>query len=207
MFKAALFDLDGVIFDTEPQYSNFWESEGKKFLPNVPNFHQHIKGMTLVQIYDQFFSGQTVLQQQITDTLNVYERHMRFDYIPGAHDYLLQLRQQGVKTAVVTSSNLPKMAQVYRQHPEFKSLFDVVLTSEDFKRSKPDPYCYLLGARTLGVEPSECVGFEDSVNGLRSVKAAGIYLVGLVTTNPREVVAQYADMLIDDFTHGVNIMQ
>lgn len=59
----------------------------------------------------------------------------------------------------------------------------------------------------MGEAPADCVGFEDSVNGMRSIKAAGIYLVGLVTTNPREVVAQYADVMIDDFTHGVDIKQ
>ena len=108
---------------------------------------------------------------------------------------------------MVTSSNQAKMAQVYRQHPDFKTLFDAILTSEDFTRSKPDPECYLTGARSLGVAPAECVAFEDSVNGMRSVKRAGIYLVGLVTTNPREVVEKYADELIDDFTQGVKAIQ
>lgn len=207
IYKAALFDLDGVIFDTEPLYSQFWENQGRQFKPDVPDFHHRIKGMTLVQIYDQYFPGQPALQQRITAALDDFEAHMRFDYIPGVHDFLLQLRQKGIKTAVVTSSNHSKMAQVYQQHPDFKSLFDAVLTSEDFTRSKPAPDCFLLGAKTLGVTPAECVGFEDSVNGMRSVKAAGVYLVGVVTTNPREVVAQYADELIDDFTHGVKVMQ
>lgn len=207
MYKAALFDLDGVIFDTEPLYTEFWDHQGQQFKPDIPDFAHRIKGMTLVQIYEQYYPGDTATQQRITAALNDFEAHMSFNFIPGAHGFLLKLRQKGVKTAVVTSSNKAKMAQVYRQHPDFKSLFDAILTSEDFTRSKPDPECYLTAAGALGVAPSECVAFEDSVNGMRSVKDAGIYLVGLVTTNPREVVANYADELIDDFTHGVAAMQ
>lgn len=207
MYKAALFDLDGVIFDTEPLYTEFWERQGQQYKPDITDFAHRIKGMTLVQIYDQYYPGETALQQRITAALNDFEAHMPFNFIPGAHEFLLKLRQKGIKTAVVTSSNQAKMAQVYRQHPDFKTLFDAILTSEDFTRSKPDPECYLTGARSLGAAPAECVAFEDSVNGMRSVKRAGIYLVGLVTTNPREVVEKYADELIDDFTQGVKAIQ
>ena len=206
-FKAALFDLDGVVFDTETQYTKFWGEQGRRYHPEMPDFHNRIKGMTLVQIYDQYFAGQTEVQHTISQALNDFEAHMSYDYIAGAHDYVVSLRQQGIKTAVVTSSNLAKMSQVYRQHPDFKSLFNAVLTSENIRRSKPAPDGYLQAAELLGEAPADCVGFEDSVNGMRSIKAAGIYLVGLVTTNPREVVAQYADVMIDDFTHGVDIKQ
>ena len=84
-------------------------------------------------------------------------------------------------------------------HPELSSYFDTVLTSEDFTRSKPDPEGYLKGAERLGFDPSECVGFEDSVNGLKSLNAAKVFTVGLDTTNPCEVVAEYADIVVSDF--------
>ncbi len=55
MVKACLFDLDGVVFDTEPLYTLFWKEIGEQFCPNVPNFEYVIKGQTLVQIYDKYF--------------------------------------------------------------------------------------------------------------------------------------------------------
>jgi beta-phosphoglucomutase-like phosphatase (HAD superfamily) len=58
MIKAALFDLDGVVFDTEPQYSRFWGSQFQLYYPDMPGMEQRIKGMTLVQIYDQYFCRQ-----------------------------------------------------------------------------------------------------------------------------------------------------
>jgi HAD superfamily hydrolase (TIGR01509 family) len=200
MIKAALFDLDGVVFDTEPQYSLFWGSQFKRYYPELDGMEQRIKGMTLTQIYDQYFADLKDEQPKITARLNAYEQEMSYDYVPGFEAFVKDLRRQGIKTAVVTSSNLEKMTNVYRQRPELKEWFDAILTSEDFERSKPDPDGYLKGAARLGTDPAECVGFEDSVNGLKAVKAAGLYTVGLATTNSREVVGELADVVADDFT-------
>jgi HAD superfamily hydrolase (TIGR01509 family) len=200
-FKAALFDLDGVVFDTEPQYSVFWGAQCREFHPEHPGLENEIKGQTLTQIYDAWFSGSLEPKQAlITERLNAYEAQMKYIYLDGLEDYLRMLRQQGVKTAVVTSSNLPKMQAVYASHPEFHELFDAILTSEDFERSKPDPDCYLKAAGRFGVEPQDCVVFEDSFNGLKSGRAAGMYVVGLATTNAAEAIAPLCDEVIKDYT-------
>jgi len=128
---------------------------------------------------------------------------MKFNYVEGFEEFIHSLRQKGVKTAVVTSSNREKMESVYRQRPEFKSLFDAILTSEDFEESKPSPDCYLKGAARFGVKPEDCVVFEDSFNGLKSGRASGAYVVGLATTNPAEAIAPYADQVINDFTQFI----
>ena len=105
MMKAALFDLDGVVFNTEPQYTVFWKSIAKEYRPDIEHFEQKIKGQTLVQIYDRYFADDKAEQDDITRQLNEFEEHMHFDYIPGFKDYIRYLKAQGVKTAVVTSSN------------------------------------------------------------------------------------------------------
>ena len=109
------------------------------------------------------------------------------------------LHAHGVRTAVVTSSNQPKMESVYRAQPGFKQLFDAILTSEDFEYSKPHPDCYLKAAARFGVQPSECVVFEDSFNGLKSGRAAGMKVVGVATTNPQETIAPLSDIQITDY--------
>ena len=200
-FKAALFDLDGVVFDTEPQYSVFWGGICRQYHPEHPGLEHEIKGQTLTQIYDRWFSGPLLAEQEsITSRLNDYEQQMRYDYIAGFIAFVEDLHQHGVKTAVVTSSNIPKMESVYRKQPGFKTLFDAILTSEDFERSKPDPDCYLKAALKLGAEPDECVVFEDSVNGLRSGLAARMKVVGLLTTNPEAVVAPLSELQVSDYT-------
>ena len=198
--KAALFDLDGVVFDTEPQYTIFWGSQCRLYHPEHPGLEHEIKGQTLTQIYDQWFSGPLLPEQpKITERLNDYESKMHYDYIEGFERMIADLRSHGVKTAVVTSSNLPKMQAVYRYQPDFKNLFDAILTSEDFDRSKPDPDCYLKAAARLGASTDECIVFEDSFNGLRSGRAAQMKVVGLTTTNSAESIRELSDIQIADY--------
>ncbi len=200
VLKAALFDLDGVVFDTEPQYTIFWGSQCRLYHPERPGLEHEIKGQTLTQIYDQWFSGPLEKEQPIiTDRLNEYESNMHYDYIEGFEQMIADLHAHGVKTAVVTSSNLPKMQAVYRYHPDFKSLFDAILTSEDFDRSKPDPDCYLKAAARLCANTDECIVFEDSFNGLRSGCAANMKVVGLATTNSAEAISELSDIQITDY--------
>ena len=199
-FKAALFDLDGVVFDTEPQYTEFWGAQCREFHPEHPGLEHEIKGQTLVQIFDRFFSGELSYSQDIiTARLNEFEHNMQFNYVGGFLTFVSVLRANGVKTAVVTSSNQAKMQSVYDSRPEFRELFDAILTSEDFERSKPDPDCYLKAASRLDAAISECIVFEDSFNGLKSGRAAGMKVVGLATTNSKESILPYSDIVINDY--------
>ena len=198
--KAALFDLDGVVFDTEPQYSVFWGSICRQYHPEHPGLENEIKGQTLTQIYDRWFSGELEGERvSITERLDAYEQGMTYDFIDGFETLIADLHRHGVKTAVVTSSNQPKMESVYRYQKAFKQLFDAILTSEDFDRSKPDPDCYLKAAQRLGAQVDECIVFEDSFNGLRSGRAAKMAVVGLATTNPVEAIKPLSDMQISDY--------
>jgi HAD superfamily hydrolase (TIGR01509 family) len=198
--KAALFDLDGVVFNTEPQYTVFWGEQCREFHPERPGLEHEIKGQTLDQIYNTWFNGELkAVRPLLTERLNAYEAQMDYAFIEGFEDFIDTLHQNGIKTAVVTSSNQQKMESVYRQHPEFKSLFDAILTSEDFEYSKPHPDCYLKAAARFGAKPEECVVFEDSFNGLKSGRAAGMYVVGLATTNAAEAIAPLCDTVIDNY--------
>lgn len=198
-----MFDLDGVVFDTEPQYTIFWGSQFKKYYPQEPGLELKVKGMTLVQIYDMYFNDQPQKQADITRELNDFEVNMNYEYVAGFEQFITKLRSIGVKTAVVTSSNREKMENVYAKHPEFKTYFDEVLTSEDFAKSKPDPDCYLKAAQKFGANVDECVGFEDSFNGLKSLQGANMTIVGLATTNSAEAIAEYAHKVIDNYV-GIN---
>lgn len=195
----ALFDLDGVVFDTEPQYSGFWGQQFHEFYPSESGLEHAIKGKTLEQILAEYFNEMPDTQALLRERLNAFEHDMDYRYVPGFEVFISKLRAMDVKTAVVTSSNQKKMSNVYRVRPEFMSYFDKVLTSEDFEYSKPHPDCYLKGAQWFGAEVDECVGFEDSFNGMKSLIAAKMKVVGLATTNPTDAVAPYADKVIDNY--------
>lgn len=197
---AALFDFDGVVMDTETQYSLFWNKIGKQYFPQIEEFGRIIKGQTLVNIYAKYFAGMEKEQQDITARLNQFEKNMAYEYIPGVVDFMKDLRAHGVKMAIVTSSNDLKMANVYKAHPELKELVDRILTAEMFTRSKPAPDCFLLGAEVFGTVPQNCVVFEDSFHGLEAGNAAGMAVVGLCTTNPKEAIADKCKLVMPDFT-------
>ena len=184
---AALFDFDGVIMDTETQYTVFWDEQGRKYL-NEEDFGRRIKGQTLSQIYEKHFADKPKAQLEISAELNVYEKKMSYEYIPGVEAFIADLRRNGAKIAVVTSSNEEKMANVYNAHPEFKGMVDRILTGEMFARSKPAPDCFLLGMEIFEATPENSYVFEDSFHGLQAGMTSGATVIGLATTNSREAI-------------------
>ena len=197
-FSAVLFDLDGVIVDTEGQYSLFWKQIGEEYMPGMPDFALAIKGRTLTQIYDTYFPD-AADRAAITERLNAFERQMDFPYIAGAREFLEALQAQGVPTAIVTSSNCDKMACLYARHPEIKNLVTAVLTAEDARRSKPAPDCYLAAAERLGADISKCIVFEDSPNGLAAGRASGAFVIGVCTSLAATEIEPLCDAYIEDF--------
>ncbi|MCI6823165.1 MAG: HAD family phosphatase [Bacteroidales bacterium] len=197
-FSAVLFDLDGVIVDTEGQYSRFWKQIGEEYLPGVPDFAPAIKGRTLTQIYDTYFPD-SADRAAITERLYAFERQMDFPYIAGVREFLETLQEQGVPTAIVTSSNCDKMVCLYACHPEIKNLVTAVLTAEDARRSKPAPDCYLAAAERLGVEIGKCLVFEDSPGGLAAGRASGAFVAGVCTSLAAAEIEPICDMYIEDF--------
>ena len=85
---AALFDFDGVVMDTESQYSIFWNGVGKKYHPEYEEFGKIIKGQTLCQIYDRYFAGMEKEQEEITKDLNRFEAQMKYEYVPGVVGFM-----------------------------------------------------------------------------------------------------------------------
>ena len=197
-FSAVLFDLDGVIVDTEGQYSLFWKQIGEEYMPGMPDFALAIKGRTLTQIYDTYFPD-AADRAAITERLNAFERQMDFPYIAGAREFLEALQAQGVPTAIATSSNCDKMACLYARHPEIKNLVTAVLTAEDARRSKPAPDCYLAAAERLGADISKCIVFEDSPNGLAAGRASGAFVIGVCTSLAATEIEPLCDAYIEDF--------
>ena len=196
---AVLFDFDGVIMDTESQYTLFWDEKGKKHHPEIPNFGHHIKGQTLTQLYDQYFLQPEGLQPQITKELNEFETKMEFHFIRGVEAFMKDLRERGVKMAIVTSSNDKKMSNAYRAHPELKDMVDCILTADCFTHSKPHPECFLKGAEMFQVPIENCIVFEDSFHGLEAGNRAGMKVIGLATTNPASAILDKAHLVIPDF--------
>ena len=193
--KAFLFDLDGVIIDTEGQYQKFWATIGREFLPEIPDFATRIKGSTLVAIHDNYFRNLEI-RAEVDRRLFNYEEQMQYCMFERVEEFIIQARKQGHECAIVTSSNCDKMESLAKQLPALTSLFDHVFTAEDAGRGKPFPDCYVKAAHHFGYAPEECVVFEDSINGLKAAQSSGAYVVGLTTTHQKSLVNQFANAIV-----------
>ena len=191
-YKAALFDLDGVLIDSETLYTEFWQRVGERHHLPSPTFAQYIKCTTLIDILETHFPDPKV-RADVDKMLHRFEDETVYPIFDGALDFVDAVRSRGVKTVIVTSSDNQKMGVLYSQHPDFSSHFDAVVTSEDVTHSKPDPEPYQVGERKAGAAPEESVVFEDSFQGLESGRSAKCRVVGITTTNPETKVAPLSD--------------
>lgn len=192
---GVLFDLDGVLLDSEGQYSIFWADMDRQYPTGVADFAAYIKGFHLTRILGYFADDQ--VRTEVLDKLLAFERDMNFAFFPGALDFVRQLREAEIPVAIVTSSDRKKMQALYSQHPEFTTLFDQIVTGDMVTRAKPDPECFMMGAELIGMDIKDCIVFEDSRNGLIAGRSSGARVIGITSTLSREVVTTLSDLTVD----------
>lgn len=193
---AALFDLDGVLIDSEGIYTKFWHDIDRKYPTGVERFEYVIKGNTLNNILNTYFPDPNI-RRRIVVELKEHEESMEYRFFEGVERFLAELRRRHVPSAIVTSSNAVKMRHLFEQVPALRQLVDIVVTEEDVTRSKPDPEGYNLAAERLGCAPSRCIVFEDSMAGVEAGRRAGGAVVGIATTNSADRLREFADMVVD----------
>lgn len=199
MTKGVLFDLDGVVVDSESIYTQFWSDIDKLHPTGVENFAIAIKGNTLQRILADFFPDNDV-KQDILERIKDFEINMRYNPFAEAIRFINELKRNQFRIAIVTSSSQKKMDNLYAQNPGFREMFDAVVTGDMVSHSKPDPEPYLLGAEAIGVAPESCYVFEDSISGIESGIRAGATVIGLATTLPYDKIEGKAHLTINDFT-------
>lgn len=194
---GALFDLDGVVIDSEGVYSRFWVEIEKKFPSGIPGFADKIKGTNLASILSHYSDEDT--KQRVLNALKEFEETMVYNIFPEALCFIGELREAGIPCAMVTSSGEMKLQRLYIQHPYLIECFDAIVSGEMVQHSKPHPECFIKGAQMIGCDPENCVVFEDSILGVQSGKAAGAKVVALPTTFPDTIKNTEADKFIDSF--------
>lgn len=191
-----LFDLDGVLIDSEKEYTRIWNEIEQTFPTGKTDFALSIKGQTLNKILDDNYKDNE-LKQKVTDMLHRLENDIKYTYCEGAANFLDKLKSIGRKIAVVTSSDSIKMAHLYSDLPDFKDKIDVVIDSSKVINSKPHPEGYLLAAATLRKDIRNCIVFEDSVEGVKAGRCSGAFVVGITGTKKREELLPFSDLVID----------
>lgn len=189
--NAVLWDMDGTLVDSEPYWllseSALAQDYGKVW---TQEHGQELIGKSLYDssaILKDRFDIKDLDAQQIIDRLTdsvIAKLQHSLPWRPGALELLMELRQAGVKTALVTMS-MRRMALAVVEAIPFQA-FDIVVAGDDVTYGKPHPEPYQMAARLLGFEPADCIAIEDSVTGLRSAEAAGCLPLGVVNLMPLE---------------------
>ena len=191
-----LFDLDGVLIDSETEYTRIWNEIENKFPTGKKDFALSIKGQTLNKILNDNYPEE--IRKEVSKLLHDLEHDMQYCFCQGAEQFLKDLNDGNHKIAVVTSSDETKMNHLYADIPNFKNYVDIIVDSSKVTKSKPHPEGYLLGAELLGVNPKKCVVFEDSLQGVRAGKEAGAYVLGIIGKKTREELLPFSDCVVEN---------
>ena len=180
---AVLWDMDGTLIDSEP----YWLASESEFASSRnsswgPEDGLGVIGMSLYESSKLIKArvGTDLEPQEIIDeiTNGVLARlDQSIPWRPGARELLTVLRENSIKTALVTGS-MHRMAQRVAEAIGFDA-FDLIIGGDDVSKGKPHPESYLTAAAMLGVDPTHCVAFEDSLIGISAAEAAGTKAVGI----------------------------
>lgn len=208
-----LFDLDGVLIDSETEYTRIWTAITREFYSTpegeFPDDDQsrdvalRIKGQTLTHILEEYFPDPDV-QREVTAMLDMLEQRMRYNWLPGAKELLEQIAQAGYEAVLVTSSNEMKMKHLREERPDLEGYFRAIVSADMIKHSKPDPEGYELGASLICASPARCAVFEDSVQGVAAGYRAGAYVIGVSGTVDAERLKDNSDIIVSSLTE-INI--
>lgn len=199
---GCLFDLDGVLVDSERIYTKIWEAIEEQWPTGVENFPYKIKGTTLEDILERYFREE--VREDVTNEVIRLEGMMVYGPMPGAMEFLDSLCDKGIPRALVTSSNDLKMEHLWMDIPDLKEKFNVVITGDEVTNSKPDPEGYIKAAASLGIDPRRCAVFEDSLQGVKAGKTAGAFVVGIAGTLKASDIAPYSDIVVNA-VYDINI--
>jgi beta-phosphoglucomutase len=210
-YKAVVFDLDGVITDTAHYHYLAWKrlAEGEG-VPFDAAFNEELKGVDRMGSLELILARGTRVytHEEKLALADAKNRHYQAliatmtpaDLLPGALEALAAVRAAGLKTGLASVS---RNAFTVLERLGIRDRFDVVVDAARIANSKPHPEIFLTAARLLEVEPTDCLGVEDAVAGVASIKGAGMVAVGVgraeVLTRADRVIASLAAFRLDDY--------
>lgn len=177
MKKGAIFDMDGLLFDTERLFRDSWNNTAERFgqVPK-PDFHTAVAGTSgagMREVIRQYYPevDAHAFQESCFSSMATTLRKGPPEK-PGMREILVFFRNHGVKLAVASSSG-QAMILSNLQLAGIEKYFDAIVSGDEVTRGKPEPDIFLLAAQRLGCAPEDCYVFEDGLNGVRAGIAAG----------------------------------
>ncbi|QBZ98661.1 HAD family hydrolase [Flavobacterium sangjuense] len=206
MIKTVIFDMDGVIIDTEPVHNYAFNAHFKQLNIDVsPELYASFIGNSTKNIFERL-RVQFNLADDV-DTLVETKRNLfndAFDnkedlyLLDGVEDLITDLHNNGIQLVLASSSATITINRIFHRFGLHK-YFTHIVSGEDFPKSKPHPAIFLKAAELAQTPVENCIVIEDSTNGIMAAKAAGIYCIGYDSFHSKMQDYSLADMVITDF--------
>jgi HAD superfamily hydrolase (TIGR01509 family) len=196
MIKGVLFDMDGVLVDSEPFICKaaimMFEELGIKVIPE--DFHPYV-GMGENRYIGGVAQNHGVhvdIEKVKARTYEIYEQIVKDNLtpLPGAHEFISECRKRGFRLALATSADRVKMEVNLREIGLPAVTFHSIVTGLDVRNKKPFPDIYIMAAEKIGLGPHECLVVEDAVSGIRAGKAAGCRCLAVTSSFGAEVLSE-----------------
>jgi beta-phosphoglucomutase len=207
MIKAVIFDMDGVVVNTEPlshrANTKFYESLGIAVTDDVYSTFIGNSDRNIIQkiknIYGVEAEEDVLLQQCLNYYCDAFDADKTLELMPGVKDLIVDLYNNGMAILLASSSSKVKIDRVFNRFG-LNPYFSHKISGQDFEFSKPHPAIFLEAVAKSGFTADECIVIEDSTNGVKAAKAAGVYCIGYKSEEETTQDTSLADRVITDFS-------
>ena len=199
---GAIFDWDGVIINSAAHHEESWTRLGAELKKPLPEGHFKrgfgMKNEVIIPEQLRWTTDPAEIRMISLRKESLYREVVRewgITALPGVESWLKTLRQAGIPCVIASSTHRENITTTL-DVLGLGEFFAAMVTSEDVKRGKPDPEVFLTAAKKIGVEPAQGIVFEDALVGIEAAHAAGMRVVAVTTTEPKEKLA-HADWIVD----------
>ncbi len=214
MIHGVIFDMDGLMLDTEKLLARFWMQAARE--AGFPMELHHVLGIRslaavyakpkLQGIFGEAFDYEKIRARRRELTAKHLEAH-GIETKKGLHELLAYLKAQGIKIAVATATDRER-TEIYLKQVGVYPYFDAFVCGDMVQKGKPDPEIYLTASKELGLDPTDCMALEDSPNGIRSAHDAGCLAVMIPDlSQPDTELMPYLTACVEDLGKVIDLLE
>ena len=205
MLKAVIFDMDGVIVNSEPLHHLAYKNMFKEFKLEVSNsLYESFTGQSthsickqLCEIFNLNDDPNLLVQSKRKHFKVIFDNDTSFQMIDGALELIQDYFDNKITLVLASSASMTNIDRVFEKF-DLNKYFKAKISGADLKESKPNPEIFVKAAKLTGHNKEECIVIEDSTNGIIAAKSAGIYCIGYNSFNSKNQTYDNANLIIND---------